>query len=641
MQINEIKILENKKMKIYILLCIDLFLIFTSYLLAFIFRFSLEHENLSEIFYMYKNYGVNICVSTSIFIMSFIAFKQYRSIWSLAGINEFIRGVSAVLLATLINVSMSLVINSGMSIFITLLSGLMILVFCNGVRIGWRVFRRIVIYSSIKNSDAPKRILIVGAGSGGALVLSEYKKNPQMGKSVVAFVDDNKQKIGTFIGGVKVLGTTRDITRISKEKSIDEIVIAIANLENKELKTIIEKCKESKAKVKIMPGVSEMIDCKFSINSIRDIDVEDLLGREAITLDYDGISDYLKDKVVLVTGGGGSIGSELCRQIAKFDPNKLIIFDIYENNAYDIQNELKRNYPNLNLDTLIGSVRDRKRLREIYSKYHPNVVFHAAAHKHVPLMEDSPQEAIKNNVVGTFNVAEMSNNFGVEKFVLISTDKAVNPTNIMGATKRICEMIIQAFNKESNTEFVAVRFGNVLGSNGSVVPLFKKQIACGGPVTLTHKDITRYFMTIPEASQLVLQAGAYADGGEIFVLDMGKPVRIYDLAKNLIKLSGFEPYRDINIEITGLRPGEKLYEELLMNEEGLGKTKHKKIFIGKPGEHNLDYIVNKIKELVNVSELNDKNLLKNKMKEIVTTYKEPIEINREVEVDEDIAISMV
>ena len=379
-----------------------------------------------------------------------------------------------------------------------------------------------------------------------------------------------------------------------------------------------------------MPGVAEMIDGKFHINKIRDVDVEDLLGRESIKLDYKGISDYLEGKVVLVTGGGGSIGSELCRQIAKFDPQKLIIFDIYENNAYEIQNELKRNYPKLDLITLIGSVRDKARLKKVYTNYNPQVVFHAAAHKHVPLMEDSPSEAIKNNVVGTFNVAKLASEHNVERFVLISTDKAVNPTNVMGATKRLCEMIIQSMNNISKTEFVAVRFGNVLGSNGSVVPLFKKQIASGGPVTLTHKDITRYFMTIPEAAQLVLQAGAYAEGGEIFVLDMGEPVKIYELAENLIKLSGFEPHKDIKIEVTGLRPGEKLYEELLMNEEGLTETKHQKIFIGRPGEFEFNDIERKIDELLNFAINGNEEVLREKLKEYVPTYKEPEEVNSKV-----------
>ena len=382
--------------------------------------------------------------------------------------------------------------------------------------------------------------------------------------------------------------------------------------------------------VKIIPSVSELIDNKFSIHSIRDVKVEDLLGRTVVKLEKEGINDYIRGNTILVTGGGGSIGSELCRQIAKFLPKEIIILDIYENNAYDIQNELIREFKNINIVTLIGSVRDKVRIEQIFKTYKPQIVFHAAAHKHVPLMEYSPSEAIKNNVGGTYNIAQYACKYNVKKFVLISTDKAVNPTNIMGATKRICEMIIQSMNSKSKTEFVAVRFGNVLGSNGSVVPLFKKQIENGGPVTLTHKDITRYFMTIPEAAQLVLQAGAYARGGEIFVLDMGEPVKIYDLAYNLIKLSGFEPNLDINIEITGLRPGEKLYEELLMSEEGLTETKHKKIFIGKPNDFDFDYISNKISELIELSIYGSVEEIKNKLKEIVPTYKEPHEVNKEV-----------
>jgi len=392
-------------------------------------------------------------------------------------------------------------------------------------------------------------------------------------------------------------------------------------LKDNDVKEIINYCRKTKAQVKIMPGVSEMIDGKFNLNKLRNIDVEDLLGRESIQLNLQGISSYLENRVIMVTGGGGSIGSELCRQIVKFKPKELIIFDIYENNAYDIQNELLGNNEDLNLKTLIGSVRDRNRLKSIYLKYEPEVVFHAAAHKHVPLMEDSPMEAIKNNVEGTLNVAELASEYGAERFVLISTDKAVNPTNIMGASKRICETIIQAIDKESKTEFVAVRFGNVLGSNGSVVPLFKKQIASGGPVTITHEDITRFFMTITEATQLVLQAGAFAKGGEIFILDMGKPIKIYDLAENLIRLSGYEPNVDIGIKVTGLRPGEKLYEELLMDEEGLKATENSKIFIGKPGDFKLSVVKQEINELMDVVRFGNVNLLRKKIMELVPSYK--------------------
>ena len=623
-------ILSNRKIKMTTLVITDFVLILLSYFLGFIFRFYLSDSTLIQIVASFGSHFGKVILSAIIYILIFYIFKQYKSIWTLAGINEIVNGVIAVTLGGVVSVLISLISKERIPLMVTLLAGIMILILCNGVRVAWRILRRAIMYNEASNPEDLKKVLIIGAGSGGALVSNEYKKFPQLKRKVVAFIDDDRQKLGTYVNGVKVYGNREDIIRVAKEKKVDEIIIAIASIKDQVLKELIEKCTEAKIAVKIMPGVAEMIDGKFSINKIRDIDVEDLLGRETIKLDHDGIADYLEGKTVLVTGGGGSIGSELCRQISKFKPKQLIIFDIYENNAYDIQNELKRTYPDLNLVTLIGSVRDRQRLRQIYTRYNPNVVFHAAAHKHVPLMEISPEEAIKNNVVGTFNTAEFANSYGVEKFVLISTDKAVNPTNIMGATKRMCEMIVQAFNKVSDTEFVAVRFGNVLGSNGSVIPLFKKQIAAGGPVTLTHKDITRYFMTIPEASQLVLQAGAYAEGGEIFVLDMGKPVKIYDLAENLIKLSGYEPHRDIKIEVTGLRPGEKLYEELLMNEEGLTETKHEKIFIGKPGDFEIDDIAQKTEELLKYATKGSKIRLKKQLKMVVDTFKEPEEINSKV-----------
>ena len=467
------------------------------------------------------------------------------------------------------------------------------------------------------------RVLIYGAGMGGSLVANQYRRYPYYGKKVIGFIDDNQEKVGSVIGTIPVLGTSEDLEMIINAYQVDEVIVAIANIDESTLKGVSLTLKQLEIPLKMMPGVLELIDGKFNIGMIRDVQVEDLLARDSIKLDHHGISDYLENKVVLVTGGGGSIGSELCRQIAKFKPKQLIILDIYENNAYDLQNELLRKYKTINLVTLIASVRDRQRLTEIYQTYRPDVVFHAAAHKHVPLMEVSPAEAIKNNVVGTLNCAELASEYKTKRFVLISTDKAVNPTNVMGATKRLCEMIIQSMNVQSETEFVAVRFGNVLGSNGSVVPLFKQQIAKGGPVTLTHQEITRYFMTIPEAAQLVLQAGGFAHGGEIFVLDMGKPVKIYDLAKNLIRLSGYEPEVDIKIEITGLRPGEKLYEELLMDEEGLKQTRHEKIFIGQPGEFQLEDLKLQIKELVEVATTKGIPELKAKLKEVVPTYEEP------------------
>lgn len=460
------------------------------------------------------------------------------------------------------------------------------------------------------------------------MILREILNSKYSRFNPVAIVDDDKMKVGRSILGVKILGTTDDVEKITKEKDIDSIIIAMPSVDNEVKARIIEKCKKTGCKLKIIPGLYQILNSTTTMqDKIRDVEVEDLLGRESIKLDNEGIEDYINGKTVLVTGGGGSIGSELCRQIAKFSPKMLIILDIYENNAYDIQNELKNDFKDLNLKVLIGSIRDRRRLDMIFNKYKPNIVFHAAAHKHVPLMEESPSEAIKNNVFGTFNVAEAADRYKVKRFVMISTDKAVNPTNIMGATKRCCEMIVQAFNERSDTEFVAVRFGNVLGSNGSVIPLFKKQIKNGGPVTVTHKDITRFFMLIPEAAQLVLQAGAYARGGEVFVLDMGKPVKIYDLAEDLIRLSGLEPGNDIAIKVTGLRPGEKLYEELLMSEEGLKDTGHKKIFVGKPTFKDMEGLVEDLTSLKFVIEKGDKQAITDKLKEIVPTFKDPEEVN--------------
>lgn len=619
--------MQNKKAKMLTLVIVDLLLIFCSYFVAFIFRFKYTDISIAEIVVMYESYISKIFLMSLIFIGIFMAFKQYKSIWSIASIDEFLRGIIATGLGTSVVIIISYLDERRIPLMVTIMAGIMIMVFCNGIRIGWRVVRRTLIFITDRSNGNCKRVLVVGAGGAGALVANEYKKNPQYKKKVVAFVDDFSEKRGTYVSGVKVLGDRYDIPTVVESQRIEEIIIAISELKEVELKKILDECKKTTAQVKIMPGVSEVIDGKFSVKKIRDVDVEDLLGREPIKLDFSGISSYIENKVIMVTGGGGSIGSELCRQIAKFNPKELIIFDIYENNAYDLQNELLRKYKNLNLKTLIGSVRDRKRLNSIFKEYRPQVVFHAAAHKHVPLMEDSPGEAIKNNVLGTLNTAELASEYGVERFVLISTDKAVNPTNVMGATKRMCEMVIQSIDKESDTEFVAVRFGNVLGSNGSVVPLFKKQIAEGGPVTLTHKDITRYFMTIPEASQLVLQAGAYARGGEIFVLDMGEPVKIYDLAENLIRLSGYIPNEEIEIKVTGLRPGEKLYEELLMNEEGLSETPHKKIFIGRPGEFKLEKVKNNINTLLDVVKIGNKEKLREKLQEVVPTYRNPDEDN--------------
>lgn len=471
-----------------------------------------------------------------------------------------------------------------------------------------------------RKSHPDKKVLIVGAGSAGNIILKEIQTSNKIKYNVVGFVDADKNKIGTYISGVKVLGEPENIQLYADITDADLIIIAIPTASAKEIKRLSKLCLDTKCETKILPGIYQMLDGEISVSRLRDVDVQDLLGREPINLNVDEIMGYIKDEVVLVTGGGGSIGSELCRQIASHKPKQLIILDIYENNAYEIEQELKRKHPELNLLTLIASVRDSVKMDDVFRTYRPGIVFHAAAHKHVPLMETSPNEAVKNNIIGTYKVVKCADRYKVKRFVQISTDKAVNPTNIMGATKRVCEMIIQAFAKKSETKFVAVRFGNVLGSNGSVIPLFKKQIAEGGPVTVTHKDIIRYFMTIPEAVSLVLQAGAYAEGGEIFVLDMGEQVRIYDLAYNLIKLSGYEPEKDIEIKITGLRPGEKLYEERLMAEEGLKKTANDRISIGKPLEIDEQKLFDALNVLYDEA-YSESTRMKQLVHELVPTYK--------------------
>ncbi len=496
--------------------------------------------------------------------------------------------------------------------------------------IGYRVALRMILTESYKAPEEKvgnkkKKVLIIGAGDAARIVLRTLKTTMKDTYEVAGLIDDNINKVNYAISGNRILGTRYDIPRICKEHQVDSILFTISNIKNQERKDILKICQETGCKVRILPGTAELIKDKRLIDSFRDVEIEDLLGRDPIKLDNSNIGKLIENKVVLVTGGGGSIGSELCRQIVRYRPEKLVILDIYENNLYDIEQELKANYPDIEVDAIVANVREKERLNEIFEEFKPYLVFHAAAHKHVPLMETSPLEAIKNNVFGTYNVVNCADEYQVKRFILISTDKAVNPTNIMGATKRLCEMIIQAKNEVSQTEYAAVRFGNVLGSNGSVVPLFKKQIANGGPVTVTHKDITRFFMTIPEAVSLVLQAMSYAEGGEVFVLDMGEPVKIYDMATNLIKLSGLEPNVDIQIKVTGLRPGEKLYEELLMAEEGLTQTKHDKIHVAKPIDIDITMVNNKLAELRKlVQDCNNeqKDEIKRVMREVVPTYKE-------------------
>ena len=461
--------------------------------------------------------------------------------------------------------------------------------------------------------------MLIGAGRAAAIALRDFHGSADSENEIVCIIDDDTKKCGNYLAGVRIVGSRDYIVEAAKKYAGEEIVIAMPSASHAVRTEIIEICQQTSCKIKVLPGIYQLANGEISIKQIRDVEIEDLLGRDPIHVDLTGIKEYIMGRVVLVTGGGGSIGSELCRQIAGYEPKTLIIFDIYENNAYAIQLELMAKYPELHLETLIGSVRDSARVDSIFETYHPELVFHAAAHKHVPLMEDSPNEAIKNNVLGTLNVALAADKFGAKRMLLISTDKAVNPTNIMGASKRLCEMIVQTMDHRSETEYVAVRFGNVLGSNGSVIPLFRDQIAKGGPVTVTHKDIIRYFMTIPEAVALVLQAGEYAKGGEIFVLDMGKPVRIDDLARNMIKLSGFEPDVDIPIVYTGLRPGEKLFEELLLSEEGLTKTANDLIYIGHRVEFDEEKFEENIAELRRLCYMNSPDIRK-KVKQIVSTY---------------------
>lgn len=479
-----------------------------------------------------------------------------------------------------------------------------------------------MVQEQIKGDGKKSNVLIIGAGYAGTDIIRIMKQTMSEKYNIVGIIDDNRSKLHCVVSGVKVLGNRNDIARICEEKEVDEIFFAISKINKNRKKQILEKCQEVGKKIRILPTTEDIIKNKNMFQNLRDVDIEDILGRDPVVLDNKKIGTLIEERTILVTGAGGSIGSELCRQIIKYNPKKLVMFDIYENNLYNIELELKAEYRHIEIVPIIGSVRDIKKLESVFETYKPYLVFHAAAHKHVPLMENSPLEAIKNNVFGTYNVANCADKFKSKKMILISTDKAVNPTNIMGATKRLCEMIVQVKNKSSNTEYAAVRFGNVLGSNGSVVPLFKKQIAEGGPVTVTHKDIIRYFMTIPEAAQLVLQAMSYAKGGEIFVLDMGEPVKIYDLAVSLIKLSGLEPDIDIPIVFTGLRPGEKLYEELLMKEEGLQKTENQKIYIGELTDLDEKDILEKLAKLQHLIE-NEKTPIqeiKETIHEVVPTY---------------------
>lgn len=534
-------------------------------------------------------------INTIVSLIVFALLRLYNSLWEYAGFEEMYRIVMAVAIAQILQVFGMFVARISVPISYPFVSAMLLVLFLLGSRFSYRMLRRI--RSRSPDPSQKKRTMLIGAGSAGVQVLKEFDFSQCSNNRIVCIIDDDKRKIGQYLHKVKIVGDKYYIPKAVEKYNIEEIILAIPTVTSQQKREILDICQKTPCTLKTLPGLYQLANGEVSLQDLRSVNIEDLLGRDSVKVNLDEIADYVSGKTVLVTGGGGSIGSELCRQVAKHKPKKLIIFDIYENNAYAIQQELVPQHPHLDLEVLIGSVRDENRMEKIFREYRPDIVYHAAAHKHVPLMEDSPREAIKNNVFGTYNTAKMADKYNCGIFVLISTDKAVNPTSIMGASKRICEIIMQSFAKKSKTRFAAVRFGNVLGSNGSVIPLFEQQIKKGGPVTVTHKDIIRYFMTIPEAVSLVLQTGAYAKGGEIFILDMGEPVRIDDLARNMIKLSGLEPDIDIKIEYTGLRPGEKLFEELLLKEEGIQKTQNDLIYIGHPIVFNEQEIYNQLDNL--------------------------------------------
>lgn len=559
---------------------------------------------------------------SAVFIILFFVFGLYSSLWEYAGLKEIFKISAACIIGALVVTFIEFLLPERLPLSVPAIACLALILLIGGIRMSYRVLRRISkkrqgIFSS--NNASGKRVMVVGAGDAASIIIREMLHNPVLNNTPVVAVDDDRKKHGKKISGIRIEDCCNKIPDLVKKYEVREIIFAIPSASIKKRKEILKICSQTGCNLKMMPSVSDLDDYNNLSDSIRNVKIEDLLGRNEASIDVHSIAGYLKDKTILITGGGGSIGSEIARQVIRFGPRKLIILDIYENNAYRLLHELRIKYGReVPVDIVIASIRDVKRLKEIFLQYKPNVVFHSAAHKHVPLMESCPGEAIKNNVLGTLNTAQMARECKIGQFVLISTDKAVNPTNIMGATKKVAEMIVQSMNRHSETEFVAVRFGNVLGSNGSVIPLFKKQIEAGGPVTVTHPNIRRYFMTITEAAKLVIQAGALAKGGEIFVLNMGELIKIMDLAENLIRLSGLIPDEDIKIEITGLRPGEKLFEEFMLDEEGVDKTTHKEIFIGRSHEATYRDTLHNIELLVN--NMNDPLKLREAIKEVVPTY---------------------
>ncbi len=609
--------------RILILLVADILSINLAYIVSYLLRFEFDVSG-TMFTAFFAVYGNNIFVITLLSIAMFWLFGIYSSMWRYAEFDEIIKVTVASLGSTLLVLAFMHFTGQVIPRSIYIISCVLMGTFVSATRLAYRFVRNLrnpgsfnsfVITLGRKDiiGSQVTKVMLVGAGDAGATMIKEIKQHPEYCKKVVIAVDDNSNKVGNRILGVRIAGGHEKIVSLAQRYNIDEIIVAIPSANKKAIQPIVNECNKTNCKVKILPGLIDLINEKVSISKLRDVDIEDLLGRESVEVNLREISGYLEGKIVMVTGGGGSIGSELCRQIAAFRPRKLIALDIYENTLFELNNEMMASFPELEFDAVIGSVRHKERMRQVFEKYMPHVVFHAAAHKHVPLMEKNPKEAIVNNILGTKNMIDLSEEYSVIKFVMISTDKAVNPTNVMGATKRVAEMIMQEKSKSSRTSFSAVRFGNVLGSNGSVIPIFRKQIAMGGPVTVTHPDITRFFMTIPEAVQLVIQTGAMAEGGEIFILDMGEPVKIMDLAENVIRLSGYIPNVDIDIVITGLRPGEKLYEELLLAEEGLEKTTHNKIYVGHPlpaeprlkellGDENNKYFEDQLKQICSLKD---------------------------------------
>ena len=609
---------QTQRQRILVIGVLDILSILCAYFFALFLRFDMRFSAIDQAFI--EGYQKSILIWCAASLVVFYFCRLYHSIWSQVSIAE----LQMIARAYLVLVPVYFAIDKLMNLYMPRSYYVMgyIISFCatTAIRFSYRMIRFLSHHFNRGTAAKENRIMVIGAGAAGQMLIKELQNSDKLITQVCCVIDDNPNKHGRFIEGVEIVGNRHDIKEMAVKYKINRIIFAIPTIDGEERKEILNICKMTNCKLQTIPGMYQLVNDEVSVSRLRDVDLADLLGRQQVQVNNEEILADISGKTVLVTGGGGSIGSELCRQIARSQPEKLIIFDIYENNAYAIQQELKRNHPELNLQALIGSVRNTSRIHYVMSRYKPDIVFHAAAHKHVPLMEDSPNEAIKNNVLGTYKTAQAAAANGVKKFVLISTDKAVNPTNIMGASKRLCEMVVQMMDRQSeNTRFVAVRFGNVLGSNGSVIPLFKQQIAEGGPVTVTDKRIIRYFMTIPEAVSLVLQASYYAKGGEIFVLEMGEPVKIDDMARNLIRLSGYTPDVDIKIQYTGLRPGEKLYEELLMDEEGLQDTENKLVHIGKPIEMDDEWFRDMLVQLDEASRHED-GRIRELVSKIVPTY---------------------